>query len=75
MPHVHDRNIVRRASFAIRIKKQERIMYSPMAKADGSMTFDWIFIVIVGIPMIFAAWELYKSYKILDRLKPRHSGR
>ena len=49
-------------------------MYTPMANADGSMTFDWIFIAIVGIPTVFAAWELYKSYKILDNFKLATSG-
>ena len=34
-----------------------------MATADGSMTFDWIFFAIVAIPMVFAAWELFKTPK------------
>ena len=38
-------------------------MFSLMAAPDGSMTFDWIFMAIVVIPMIFAAWELYKTNK------------
>ena len=34
-----------------------------MNTGDGSMTFDWIFYVILVIPMIFASWELYKNGK------------
>ena len=34
-----------------------------MAHGDGSMTFDWIFFAIVAIPMVFAAWELFKTPK------------
>ena len=47
-------------------------MYTPMAKPDGSMTFDWIFFAIVAIPMAFAAWELFKSYKVHGRSRPRY---
>lgn len=34
-----------------------------MSTGDGSMTFDWIFFAIVGLPMVFALWELYKTPK------------
>lgn len=51
---------------------REAEMNTPMAKADGSMTFDWIFFAIVAIPMIFAAWELYKSYSVSGQGRPRY---
>ncbi len=41
---------------------------SPMAHADGSMTFDWIFFAIVAIPMVFAVWELIKNNTIIREL-------
>lgn len=40
-------------------------MANPMAHTDGTMTFDWIFFVIVVIPMVFAAWELVKTSKVV----------
>lgn len=46
---------------------RETNMSTPMANPDGSMTFDWIFFAIVVIPMAFAAWELFKSYKVPRR--------
>ena len=56
----------------IRDKIWEAHMFTPMAKPDGSMTFDWIFFVIVAMPMVFAAWELYKSYKVPRQDGPRY---
>lgn len=38
-----------------------------MNAGDGSMTFDWILYTILVIPMVFAAWELYKNNKAMRR--------
>ena len=46
---------------------------NPMARTDGSMTFDWIFFVIVAIPMVFAAWELVKTSKVVRENQLRSS--
>lgn len=37
-----------------------------MNAGDGSMTFDWIFFAIVGLPLLLAGWELYKNPKGLS---------
>ncbi len=44
---------------------------SPMAHADGSMTFDWIFFAIVAIPMVFAVWELLKTNAALMKMSSK----
>ncbi len=48
---------------------------NPMTHADGSMTFDWIFFVIVAIPMAFAVWELVKVSKVVRENELRSSRR
>ncbi len=44
---------------------------NPMAHTDGSMTFDWIFFVIVAVPMVFAVWELLKTNAALKKMSLR----
>lgn len=46
-----------------------------MNKPDGSMTFDWIFMAIVVIPMIFAVWELVKANKSLESIRRNKATR
>lgn len=48
---------------------------NPMAHTDGSMTFDWIFFVIVVIPMVLAVWELYKTPKFAPQVAPKSAPR
>ena len=31
---------------------------------DHPMGFDWIFFAIVGIPVLFALWELAKAWNV-----------
>ena len=44
---------------------------NPMAHTDGSMTFDWIFFVILVIPMVFAVWELLKTNAALLQMSSK----
>ena len=44
---------------------------NPMAHTDGSMTFDWIFFVILVIPMVFAVWKLLKTNAALLQMSSK----
>ena len=57
------RNFGRRAQLDIAGIGEASMFSTFMNRPDGSMTFDWIFFVIVAGPMLFAAWQLFKSYR------------